>query len=194
MNMRLRAFGIAAALAVAGGTITLTSGAQHVFACTGTVSAGVVSVYVGASQEGATGATAVGACLDTGTSPFHGGNVEAGVGNGTQAYAVVDGNDANSVLPTGSDKGYIGVSDYETGAKGSGPQDATGCTIVGGGETAGSGTNSGGSYGLKPVAGLTPCVGVTLPSAVSSVVPLVVCGNVSSPDWGNTPRDGCWIP
>jgi hypothetical protein len=181
--MRLRAFGIASAVTLAAAAATVTTGIQHASAaCSGLTPSGPVTIYQG-SQIGGTGATAVGICVSTGTAA-DGGHLEAGVGNGTQAYVVAQGSSANNIAPNGADKGYAGLSDYETGgAKGSGPQDG-GCP-----STPGSGSNSGGSYGIKTI-----CTGVTLPSAVSSTVPLVVCGNQSGSSWGNTPRDGCWVP
>jgi hypothetical protein len=103
--------------------------------------------------------------------------VEAGTGtnaDGTPGvYAVVDGDNSNSD-PTNSGDGYIGVSNYETGTKGTCPTT---------GPTPGTGSNSGGCFTIK-----NQSVVPSLP------VPLLVCGNTSGPTWDNTTRDGCAVP
>jgi hypothetical protein len=182
MTMRLRAIGIASAVVLAGGVLTVTGSVQHAFAaCPNGLPA---QVYEGGSQIGATGATAVGVCVMTGTAA-NGGHLEAGT-NGSQAYVIAQGS-GNSIAPNGADNGYAGLSDYETGSKGTGPQDAP-CP-----STAGSGTNSGGSVGVKTTCGLgIPVISPILDAGLP--VPLVACGNASGQTWSSTTRDGCWVP
>jgi len=189
--MRLRTFGIGAAALLAGSTVAFTSGVQHAAAaCPNGLPA---QVYAGAgqSQIGGTGATVVGVCVDTGTGPARGGWLEAGTGNGTQAYAIAQGNANNSVAPNGADKGYAGISNYETGTTGWGPQDAPGCA-----SQPGSGSNSGGSFGVKALCNTTTGVAaIDSLNLFSHGLPLpIACGNVSSKTWGSTTRDGCWVP
>jgi hypothetical protein len=118
---------------------------------------------------------AAGVCADDLTAPtvgFDGGTAEAGEGTNPDGspgvYAVVDG-DNDNVDPQGQSDGYIGLSTYETGTKGS-------CS--GGG----TGTNSGGCIQVK---GVTPEIIVPSP---------LVCGNTSGNTWDNTVRDGCAVP
>jgi hypothetical protein len=138
------------------------------------VSAGPATVYAGSGGMSGAAEVDAGACIydAAGVGGFHGGSAE--VGEGTEgAYAVVDGSNANTGDPTGSGDGYIGVSTFETGTKG-------GCE-------SGTGTNSGGCFGIKPL-------GLELP------IPLIVCGNTSGNTWADTlanngtGRDGCALP
>ena len=115
------------------------------------------------------GACASGLAVGTPVGTFDGGAVEAGAGTptgGPGAYVIVDGDNDNADQ-SGQSDGYIGLSNYETGGKGS-------CT--GGG----SGSNSGGCAGVDGVG--------------SAPIPLVVCGNSSGNIWVATSRDGCSIP
>lgn len=134
------------------------------------VGSGTVTVYAGSGGLTGTATLAAGACADgLGVAGFDGGAVEAGVGTpvgGPGGYAVVDG-DNDNVDPQGQSDGYFGVSNYETGTKGS-------C------DGGGSGSNSGGCTGTDS----TPDV----PAGV------VVCGNTSGNTWNSTTRDGCSIP
>ncbi|HEV2811663.1 MAG TPA: hypothetical protein VGW10_00310 [Solirubrobacteraceae bacterium] len=135
-----------------------------------------VVVYAGTGDAGMTGTALVagGACANglnaaTPIGTLDGGAVEAGAGTpigGPGAYAIVDGDNQNTDVQGQSD-GYIGLSTYETGAKGS-------CSGGGGG------SNSGGCLGADGV-GQVP-------------VPGVACGNTSGNTWVNTTRDGCSFP
>jgi hypothetical protein len=145
------------------------------------------------SMTPGTSDVAVGGCVDLagavqgGGNRFDGGTAEAGVGTndsatgGPAVYGIVDG-DNDNVDPTATDnsKGYIGLSNFETGTPGGDPCD-------GSNNDTGSGTNAGGcltiySAATGPVAALP--------------VPLVTCGNVTSPNrtWEDSGRDGCTIP
>jgi hypothetical protein len=116
--------------------------------------------------------------------------VEAGVGEdpatgaadpgaGPDAYAVVDGDNNNTIHPQAD--GYAGVSNWETGAT-----RATGCgTGFDNGSPASS--NSGGCFNNQPVG--------------DGSVPTPVCGNTSGNSWngvgtteGTGNRDGCEAP
>jgi len=142
------------------------------------VSAGPATVYAGSGGMSGAADVAAGGCIydpagvSVGSVSFHGGSVEVGQGS-EGVYGVVDGSNANTGDPTGSGDGYIGVSTFETGAKG-------GCE-------SGTGSNSGGCFGIKPL-------GLELP------IPLIVCGNTSGNIWadttanGGTGRDGCALP
>lgn len=121
---------------------------------------------------------AVGVCVDgvNATIPnwgfFDGGLVEVGV-EGTDAYAVVDGDDANTD-PSATDQsaGYIGVNTgFETGVK-----DGA-CDNV----DSGTGTNSGGCLWVKPAG----------PGVSGSPI---ICGNTSGASWDASGRDGCALP
>jgi hypothetical protein len=153
-----------------------------------------VYAYAGSGVSGDPSITAVGACInltnavtDGGANRFDGGTVEAGAtltkgalptGSGPGAYAIVDGDSNNGFqgAPGGTganaDRGYIGVSNVETGTS----RD-TSCD----GTDSGNGSNSGGCVGLK-----TP--GQQLP------IPLIVCGNTSGDQWESSARDACYIP
>jgi hypothetical protein len=137
-----------------------------------------VVVYVGTGGDaGMTGTAllAAGACANglnaaTPVGTLDGGAVEAGAGTpvgGPGGYVIVDGDNNNTDI-TGQGDGYFGVSNYETGTKG---------TCSGGG----SGSNSGGCTGVD---GPVP----PLPVGV------IACGNTSGNTWANTTRDGCSIP
>lgn len=128
------------------------------------------TVYTSGGGLSGGASTVVGACLDTGTGPFYGGTVE--VGNGSAgSYGVIDGDERNSLAPAGNDKGYAALSTYESGGK-----DTT-CD----GTDAGSGTNSGGCFWIKPL-------------GVGAPVPLIACGSSSGQQFQAAGRDGCSIP
>jgi hypothetical protein len=138
------------------------------------VPAGPAVVYADASGNdgGMTGtATASAGVCANGVAPAagaDGGTLEAGAGTpsgGPGAYAVLDG-DNNNIDPL---DGYQGLSNYETGAKGT-------CD-----SPPGSGSNSGGCLGVDG----GPSVALPSPWA---------CGNSSGNTWANTTRDGCSIP
>jgi hypothetical protein len=148
-----------------GTTCSYTSNQALVVPISGT---GVV-VYAGGGMSGQ--AVAVGACdyspTTVGPATFAGGTAEVGAGTpagNPGAYAIVDGDNAN-VDSLGASDGYVGVSTFETGAKGN-------C------EGGGTGTNSGGCFEAP---GLTP----PLP------IPLIVCGNTNGNTWDAAPADGC---
>jgi hypothetical protein len=83
------------------------------------------------------------------------------------AYVVVDGDQAN-MNQLG---GYVGASNYESGTANEDCKQGNN----------GSGTNSGGAVGVDGVA--------------NAPVPLVACGGgTSSPNFGSTGRDGCYVP
>lgn len=163
--------GNAAAVPYDGTTCSYTSTA------TVAVPVGPATVYAGGGGMSGAASAAAGVCVydaagvGAGGNTFHGGSVEVGEG-APGAYAVVDGSNQNTD-PLGSGDGYVGVSTFETGTKGN-------CD-------SGSGTNSGGCLGIKPL-------GLELP------VPLIVCGNTSGNVWadtqagGGTGRDGCALP
>ncbi|MEA2493946.1 MAG: hypothetical protein QOJ29_1857 [Thermoleophilaceae bacterium] len=83
---------------------------------------------------------------------------------------MIDG--ANSNPSPGN--GYMGLSNYETGTK-----DTT-CDET----NAGTGTNSGGCFGVKGV----------FHQQLPTEVPTPICGNTSGADWDDSSRDGCLIP
>jgi hypothetical protein len=96
------------------------------------------------------------------------------VGNGTQAYAVIDGDNQNA----DPGDGYLGLSNYETGT-----QDAS---CADGPDQGQAGTsNSGRCFGADG----GPWVDL---SAVPA--PRPICGNTSGNSWNNTNRDGCSNP
>jgi hypothetical protein len=179
----MKRFGLVLAAVAAVAALPATASANHGTTCDYTSgqavtvppgSTGPIVVYEGNGMSGQALA-AVGVCVYSPTTvggvTVAGGTVEAGAGTpagGPGAYAIVDGDNANQGDPTGSGDGYIGVSNFETGAKGN-------C------DGGGTGTNSGGCFEIKNV---TP----PLP------VPLLACGNTSGPTWDNTGRDGCAIP
>lgn len=143
------------------------------------VNAGGVVVYEGSGMSGQATA-AVGACAyaptDLGPAgSFAGGTAEVGAGTpagGPGAYAIVDGDNANADALGYSD-GYVGVSNFET----SPPK---------GGCDTGTGTNSGGCIGIKPL-------GVETPAALAPAL-IVACGNTSGNTWDSAGRDGCAVP
>jgi hypothetical protein len=114
-------------------------------------------------------ATIVGICVISGGL---GGNAEVGGNAGSGFYLVVDGADANP----SPGNGYMGLSNYE---KPGGTKDTT-CDDT----NAGTGTNSGGCFGVKGV--------IAVP--LGSMVPTPICGNTSGDDWDASTRDGCLIP
>lgn len=138
--------------------------------------------------------TAAGACasgLGAGVSPLvlDGGIAEAGSGTapgGSGSYAVIDGSNANQDPARQSD-GYIGVSNFETGANdsSSAPQNPDGCS------NDGSGSNSGGCIG---VLGNTTDVPPGSNPGARPPVPTPICGNTTGNSWDNTVRDGCEVP
>ena len=169
------------------------------------VGSATLTVYADTSGNngGTTGTTAVaaGGCVDNvGAGGFDGGLVEVGAGEdpatGTadpgliagqpDAYAVVDGSDANAD-PAGQSDGYVGVSNYETGGTRTG--DAQ-CTGGGPDQGAATSSNSGGCLGTDG----GPYV------YVPGDLPTPVCGNTSgnsfdgAGDEGTGNRDGCSIP
>jgi hypothetical protein len=142
----------------------------------GTNLGGVAQVYTG-SRTGAPTTAAGGVCVYNQSTPlgFAGGDVEAGVGpvGSNTAYAIVDGSDSNFCISTFCQgQGYIGVSNFDSGANTPGP----GCSTC-----ATTGSNGGGQVGVKGVA-TSP---VNLP---------IACGDTSGPDWDTTSRDGCFVP
>ena len=165
------------------------------------VGTGTVTVYEGSGVTG-TATVAAGACADNvaPTSGFDGGFAEAGAGedpatgaadpglvaNQPDAYAVVDGSDANSD-PSGFSDGYTGVSNYETGAT---RTDQASCMATGPDNGTAGSSNSGG------------CVGADAGGwvYVPGDVPTPACGNTSGNSWygpgnqGAGQRDGCSIP
>ena len=159
-----------AALAVpASATADVNNGTDCSYAKTEEASqtVGPLTVYAGTNDSGMTGTALVsgGACADgLGLPGVDGGAAEAGAGDG--GYVIVDGSNQNAD-PTGQGDGYIGVSNYETGTTG---------TCSGGG----SGSNSGGCFGVDGVP-------VTAPLPIA-------CGNTSGTTWASTTRDGCSIP
>jgi len=134
-----------------------------------------VYVYQGTGSTDRAGTTAVGACanLNNSASAGQGGFAEAGV-NGTELYAVADGDNNN---PNPAD-GYVGISNFESGTR------QSSCNASN--AQAGSGSNSGGCGGIKGV--LDP-----IPVDLRGI-PTPICGNTSGASWNNTPRDGCYIP
>ena len=172
----MRKMGVIAALVLGAlGVLAIPSSALAISDCSyasGTT-VGPVTVY---TSGGRTGDALAGACADTGLA-IDGGYAEVGSGSG-QAYAIVDGSDANTE-PTGFGDGYIGVSNYESGAS----RDAD-CATNGPDQGSAGTTNSGGCLGVDGVGW------VALPGAV----PTPACGNSSGNDWANTSRDGCSIP
>jgi hypothetical protein len=180
---------------MSGAGLLVGTGAAHALYssnCSGVTEGGVtVGTVTGPSNGGAGTGVCVGlpATLPNGAAnPFQGGAVEAGAGSGgsrlcvqgqpTQVpgpgvYVIADGNDANTLSES---SGYIGLSNNETGGQEPCPQPgATGTPSTG------SGTNSGGYVGVKPL-------GVYAP------VPLVACGFTSGPNFSNAGRDGCAAP
>jgi hypothetical protein len=131
--------------------------------------AGVV-VYTGSGTTG-TASTAAGVCVDEPAAAGVGGTLEAGTG-APGTYAILDGDNNN---PDPAD-GYVGLSNYETGT-----HDST-CDETNGG----TGSNSGGCFGVKGVA--------EADLSALSAVPTPICGNTSDPNWDATIRDGCQIP
>ena len=182
--MKRISFVVAAALAALAVPATsgadVNNGSDCSYAVSEEVSSGnaaPVVAYVGAGGDAgmtgtalvAGGVCASGLAVGTPLGTLDGGAVEAGAGTpsgGAGAYVIVDGDNDNADV-TGQSDGYIGLSNYETGIKGS-------CT--GGG----SGSNSGGCTGVDGVA--------------SAPIPLIVCGNTSGNVWVATSRDGCSIP
>ena len=151
----------AMALALPAGASAGT-GSDCSYASGALVNAGGVVVY---TTGGSTSSSLVGVCVDQGP----GGTLEAGNGScGT--YIVADGDNDNPA----PGNGYMGLSNCETGAK------DTSCDSA----DSGTGSNSGGCFGVKGVAD------VPLPSTV----PTPICGNTSGPSWTNATRDGCQIP
>jgi hypothetical protein len=178
----MKRFGLVLAAAAAVAALPATASANHGTTCDYTSGQAVVVpvpgtgvvVYEGSGMSGQALA-AVGVCVYSPTTVGGvtgvGATVEAGAGTpagGPGAYAIVDGDNANQGDPAGGvADGYIGVSNFETGAKGN-------C------DGGGNGTNSGGCFVIRNV---TP----PLP------VPLLAC-DLSGTSWDNTGRDGCAIP
>ncbi|MDX6650937.1 MAG: hypothetical protein QOJ97_2888 [Solirubrobacteraceae bacterium] len=161
---------------------------------TGGVTGPAVIAY--ADADGSSGRTgqadvAAGVCVDQNTAAAdpEGGTVEAGAGSplgahAGQAYAVVDGDNDNvdpgSTSPTNSSgDGYVGVSNFETGATGGPPCPPDQPAVN-------SGSNAGGCVGFDPS---VPVLGGNY-----QPVPLIACGNSSGNDWTSTQRDGCSLP
>ena len=167
------------------------------------VGSATLTVYADASGNdgGITGTApvAAGACVDN-VAPaagFDGGLVEVGAGEDPaagaadpgliagqpDAYAVIDGSDANSD-PTGQSDGYVGLSNYETGGARTG--DAQ-CTASGPNNGAAASSNSGGCVGTDG----GPWV------YMPGDLPTPVCGNITgnsfdgTGDEGAGNRDGC---
>jgi len=212
--MRSKTLGLAASGFLAVGALAF-GGSHHVLAsgCTATGPYATVNgtpVNVGGPGENSGAPDRVGVCVagspgglvEVGANPTGNGVIYNPVGGGAitnvggvanvpGAYAVVDGNDTNPVVAGQSGgQGYIGVSNYETGAPNGGPGDAP-CP----GTSAGTDSNSGGSIGLDPLctAGIESANGNINGTPIFLVAP-VACGNVSGPDWDSTGRDGCWEP
>ena len=141
------------------------------------VNGGVVGVEAGGSGMTGQADAAVGLCVNAPTpvGTLQGGSGEIGVGNGTQAYAVIDGDNENADPADG----YMGLSNFETGAG----RDAN-CSGDGPDQGAANSSNSGGCFGIDG----GPWVG--LPTAV----PTPICGNSSGNSWFSTSRDGCSNP
>jgi hypothetical protein len=172
---------------MSGAGLVVGTGAAHALYnsdCTGTTVGGVTIGTVSGPSNG----MGTGVCEGGGPVPgFSGGAVEAGVGTGgsrlctvppTQVpgpgvYVIADGNDANQLSES---SGYIGLSNNETGAQETCPPPGSTGT-----PSNGSGTNSGGYVGVKPLGIYEP-------------VPLVACGFTSGPNFSNAGRDGCAAP
>ena len=150
------------------------NGSDCSYTTTGNPAAGV---QAGAGGTTGTATLAVGVCVNapTPTGTAQGGSVEVGVGNGTQAYGVVDGDNQNADPADG----YMGLSNYETGAS----QDAD--CANGPDQGAAGSSNSGRCFGLDG----GPWIDLGfLP------VPRPICGNSSGSTWNSSPRDGCSNP
>jgi hypothetical protein len=124
-----------------------------------------------------TATVAAGACVNnTSSTQFQGGAAEVGT-DGTNSYAVVDGDNQNAVDPRAD--GYVGLT---TGYEG-GSGDAEGspnCSTTGPDNAANSGPNSGGCFGTG---------GQWVDTTASPVNP--ICGDDSGNNWQETTRDGC---
>jgi hypothetical protein len=131
----------------------------------------LVGVETGSGMTGSAD-IAAGGCVNAPTpvGTMQGGTVEVGAGNGTEPYAVIDGDNENA----GALAGYGALSGYES----SGARDAE-CSATGPDQGMG-GSNSGGCFGVG--------AGPWFP------VPLIACGSTSGNTWVNTTRDGCAIP
>jgi len=162
-------------MALPAGAGAAANGSDCSYTTTGDPTAGV---QAGPGGTTGTATLAVGACVNAPTpaNTFQGGAVEAGVGNGTQAYAVIDGDNQNA----DPGDGYMGLSNYETGSS----QDSE-CSGTGPDQGAAGSSNSGGCFGLD--GGPWVDLGV-LP------IPTPICGNSSGNTWNNTTRDGCSNP
>jgi len=153
-----------------------------------------VAVYTG---DGVTdqATVAAGACVNLdgafapGGNRFDGGTAEAGAGTpagGPGGYAVVDGdNDNLDQSGQNGSQGYVGLSNFETGAA------RETCEPGTAGES-GSGTNSGGCLIVRDPTSSDP----SSPGddIVGAPVPLLACGNDSGKQFEETTRDGCSIP
>jgi len=163
-------------LAVPGSAFGEANGDDCSYTTTGQVA--VVGVQAGPGGMPGNAGTAVGVCVNTDNgSGLEGGSVEVGTGgNGT--YAVIDGDNQN-VDPV---DGYAGLSSYEDGP----PSDPNCADGPDGGSA--SSTNAGGCFGVDG----GPQLDLTLLRSLG--IPTPVCGNTSSNEWNNTPRDGCSNP
>lgn len=175
---------------------------------------GTAVVYVGSggtteNMDGSGGATTVvGGCVNTGTGAFQGGTAEVGAGEdpatGTNdpdtapdGYAVVDGDNDNVVAGRTDGGGYVGASNYETGAKESCANGATqiasagGITVYSPGDQdeGGSGSNSGGCFSVRSGAGSSNPEVLTIEGPIAAI-----CGNTTGQNWDESTRDGCTIP
>lgn len=140
---------------------------------------GTVVIYAGPGGMTDEATLAAGGCVNLGSGAFQGGALEVG-NRGTEAYAVIDGDNGNAD-PSGQSDGYMGLSNFESGTGrdsncANGPDQGQGGT-----------SNSGGCVGVDN--------GPWLP------VPLISCGNSSGNTWASTTnpntglgRDGCSIP
>ena len=153
----------AMALALPAGASAGT-GTDCSYATDGTGAGGVV-VY---TSPGSASSSLLGVCVDEGP----GGTLEVGSNGGDCTYIVADGDNDN---PDPGD-GYMGLSNCEE----PGSADPT-CDA----DDGGTGTNSGGCFGVKGVAG---------PFALPDEIPTPICGNTSGPSWTDSQRDGCQIP
>jgi hypothetical protein len=122
------------------------------------------------------------------------------------AYVFVDGdNDNNNPFncPTEcSDRGYVGLSNYESsGNNEEQAGDGTGETVDNCVQAGPTPTDVDDDSGPQPNGGDSNsggCLTVRDPSTEATVValpvPLVACGNDSGQDWWDAKRDGCSIP
>lgn len=203
--MRLKAFGIGAAAVLAVGGFTVASGVHtsSVFAsCSATGVSGTTAELDGPAGTGCL-QVGVGAANGVVYSPV-GGTTTSGVPG---AYVIVQGEAGNPVST-----GYVGVSNYESGAADPGTSNTPNDPPCGSNSDGDTSTNSGGSVGID---NLTNCNGGTIPNEPAPLnstflgveqpngeilntgiflVAPVACGQQSGASFSGTARDGCWEP